>query len=155
MSALLWSDGNQMLLKNWAAQEMNIEKNHCGYINGTDGKWYLDKCANGKNYVCKTTTGKSGYITLHKRTFWKGYNLSFGNQEALQDQFKMAKDIVWPAMMTWYLRATSATEFPRPKETPTKRRQSFGVRQKWTAGIYKQLSGVHYEKLYSIMVHNF
>ena len=59
MSALLWSDGNQMLLKNWAAQEMNIEENHCGYINGTDGKWYLDKCANGKNYVCKTTTGKS------------------------------------------------------------------------------------------------
>ena len=74
MSALLWSDGNQMLLKNWAAKEMNIEENHCGYINGTDGKWYLDKCANGKNYVCKTTTGKSGYITLHI-----GYNLSFGN----------------------------------------------------------------------------
>ena len=67
MSALLWSDGNQMLLKNWAAKEMNIEENHCGYINGTDGKWYLDKCANGKNYVYKTTTGKSGYITLHKR----------------------------------------------------------------------------------------
>ena len=26
--------------------------------------------------------------------YTKGYNLSFGNQETLQDQFKMAKDIV-------------------------------------------------------------
>ena len=78
MSALLWSDGNQMLLKNWAAKEMNIEENHCGYINGTDGKWYLDKCANGKNYVCKTTTGKSGNITLHK-SLVKPYLLKLGD----------------------------------------------------------------------------
>ena len=139
----------------------------CYWRTGLPKKWTLKKTIVGTSMAqmangtwTSVQMGRTMFARLQQVSqdishYIKGYNLSFGNQETLQDQFKMAKDIVWPAMMTWYLRATSATEFPRPKETPTKRRQSFGVRQKWTAGIYKQLPGVHYEKLYSIMVHNF
>ena len=52
-----WSDNNQLNLHNWAAKTFDLTRQHCAYINGTDGKWYLTECDTFKQYVCKVSSG--------------------------------------------------------------------------------------------------
>ena len=57
MRVAFWSDGNQMTFHNWAAQDPNRNL-ECVFMNGTNGKWYLDGCDKKMTYIC-IRTGKS------------------------------------------------------------------------------------------------
>ena len=64
MNAVFWSDDNQMIMSNWAATEFDSHSTYCAYINGTDGKWYLEGCEDSKQYVCKISTGKDPFVSI-------------------------------------------------------------------------------------------
>ena len=60
MRTAFWSDGNQMNMHNWAAVPVDPDTTSCAYIDGTDGKWYLDNCMAKKFYACKISNGRMG-----------------------------------------------------------------------------------------------
>jgi len=70
VNAVFWSDGNQMIISNWAAADFDRGNSYCAYMNGTDGKWYLEACQDSKQFVCKISTAKP------PNTNSKGYCIS-------------------------------------------------------------------------------
>ena len=46
-----------MIISNWAAADFDRGNSYCAYMNGTDGKWYLEACQDSKQFVCKISTG--------------------------------------------------------------------------------------------------
>ena len=63
MRVAFWSDGNQMTFHNWAAQDPN-QNLECVFMNGTDGKWYMDGCDKQMTYFCKAAPSEQSLLPL-------------------------------------------------------------------------------------------